>query len=180
METGKVITEMLREDMFWEMIEQSLTHSTDMDEQEEFLKTELAKLEPNDMVGFKLRVTDLAHKIHTSHMWCAGYLMNGGCSDDAFDYFKNWVVSRGKNVYYKAKEDPDTLVEFLTDDEEDYYEFETLDYVACDIFEEKTGDNIYDYLPIRRLPDFEFDWEEDDLDSMKAICPMIFEKVDWE
>ena len=36
--------------------------------------------------------------------------MNGGCSDDGFQYFRNWIISRGKEVYYAAKENPDNLI----------------------------------------------------------------------
>ncbi len=169
---------MLNENVFWEIIDKSLKNSNDCDEQEIYLIKEISKLNKEDIIGFKLRLIELSNNIYTSHMWCAGYLMNGGCSDDAFEDFKNWVISKGKEVYYNAKNNPDTLEAIYNDD--DYYEFESLSYVANDAFEKVTGKNIYDYLPTNIQSDIEFDWEEDEPETMEVICPKIFEKSGWE
>ncbi len=175
-----ILDELLNEDIFWNIIELSLKNSNDIDEQEEFLISKLEKMSLQEIISFKLRLDDLANNIHTSEMWCAGYLLNGGCSDDGFDYFKNWVISRGKAVYYSAKENPDNLADFFTEDNEGEFEFESLDYVAVTAFENKTEDDLYDYLPSGfKRQEFEFNWEEDDDESMKRICPKIFEKVEW-
>lgn len=58
-------------------------------------------------------------------MWCAGYLMNGGCADDGFEYFRNWIISRGKDVYDQAKANPDTLISQKNNGEDDMFEFES-------------------------------------------------------
>ncbi len=180
-ELNELKDELLKEDIFWNIIDTSIKRSNDIDEQEEILISELEKMSIQEMLSFKLRVEDLANAIHTSEMWCAGYLMNGGCSDDGFDYFKNWVISRGKEVYYKAKENPDNLSDYYTEENEGEFEFESLDYVAVDAFENKTEEDLYDYMPERTFnrSDFEFNWDEDDEESMKRICPKLFEKVEW-
>ncbi|WP_067141248.1 DUF4240 domain-containing protein [Oceanivirga salmonicida] len=173
--------ELLNEDTFWNIIELSLENTENIDEQKEFLISELGKMSIQETLGFKLRLNDLTNNIHTSQMWCAAYLMNGGCSDDGFDYFKNWVVSKGKDTYYRAKENPDSLSECFNQENEGEFEFESLDYVAVEVFEKKTGKSIYDYMPKASFNrnEFEFNWNEDDTESMKAICPKIFEKVGW-
>ena len=100
-------------------------------------------------------------------MWCAGYIMNGGCSDDGFEYFRCWVISRGKEVYYNAKANPDSLISQLN--EEDSYEFESFWYVANEAFERITGNDIYDYIDDEafkfnegQYPTIEFTWQEED------------------
>ncbi len=180
-ELNELKNELLKEEIFWNIIDTSIKKSEDIDEQEEVLITELEKMSIQEILSFKLRLEDLANAIHTSEMWCAGYLMNGGCSDDGFDYFKNWVISRGKEVYYNAKKNPDTLSDYYTDGDEGEFEFESLDYVAVDAFENKTEEDLYDYMPERTFyrSNFEFNWEEDDKESMKRICPKLFEKVEW-
>lgn len=180
-ELDKLKYELLDEAVFWNIIELSIKNSENIDEQEEFLISELEKRSFQEMVSFKLRVTELANKIHTSEIWCAAYLVNGGCSDDGFDYFKSWVVSRGREVYYSVKENADNLANYITEDDEDEFEFESLDYVAVTAFESKTGKDLYDYLPEGKYDRNEivFNWEENDEESMKAICPKLFEKVDW-
>ncbi len=175
----QIKNELLSEDVFWNIIKLSLENSDDIDEQESFLSTLLDKISPQGIVSFKLRIAQLANDIHTSEMWCAGYLMNGGCSDDGFEYFKNWVISRGEDVYYKAKANPDNLADCIEDPELSFYEFENLDYLPVDAFESQTGEEIWDYLPENERQEIEFNWDEDNDDSLKAICPKIFEKVEW-
>jgi Protein of unknown function (DUF4240) len=101
--------EMLDEDLYWRIVERSLEETEDQDEQEQYLIKEIGKLSPKQMIGFRLRTDQLLYDTYNSEMWCAGYIMNQGCSDDGFEYFRNWVISRGKDVYYNAKENPTVL-----------------------------------------------------------------------
>ena len=173
--------EMLDEDLYWKIIDASLQNSTNQDEQEQFLISEISKLTPTQMVGFRLRTDKLLYDTYTSEMWCASYLMNGGSSDDGFEYFRNWVISRGKDVYYKAKENPDTLISQKDFAEEDLYEFELFWYVALEAFEKNTGKELYDYIDEDNFttkegnyPQFEFNWQEENPESMKKICPDLY------
>ena len=97
-------SEMLNEDKFWAIIENSLRNTTNEDEQELFLINEIGKLTIKEIIGFRLRTDKLLYDTYSSEMWCAAYIVNGGCSDDGFEYFRCWLISRGKEVYYKAKE----------------------------------------------------------------------------
>ena len=102
--------EMLDEDFFWKIVQSSIDNSKNQEAQEKYLINEISKLTPKQIIGFRLRTDKLLYDTYNSEMWCAGYIMNDGCSDDGFEYFRNWVISRGKDVYYKAKENPDTLL----------------------------------------------------------------------
>jgi hypothetical protein len=33
-------------------------------------------------------------------LWEAVYALNGGSSDDVFEYFRSWLISQGKNKFY--------------------------------------------------------------------------------
>lgn len=175
--------EMLDENRFWSIIDKSLRKTDDQEGQAEYLRKEIGKLTPKEMVGFRLRTDKLLYDTYNSEMWCAAYIMNGGCSDDGFEYFRNWVISRGKDVFYKAKEDPDYLVTQVRDGVE-FYDFEEFWYVANDAFENKTGKDLYDYIDNDQFktaeggyPEFEFTWQEENPESMKKICPRLFEKL---
>ncbi|MFD0964220.1 DUF4240 domain-containing protein [Pseudofulvibacter geojedonensis] len=175
-------SEMLDETMFWNIVDSSLKNTKNQDSQERFLVKEIEKLTPKQMIGFRLRTDNLLYNTYNSEMWCAGYIMNAGCSDDGFEYFRNWVISRGKNTYYKAKESPDTLItEFVEDTK--YYEFEAFWYVALIAFENQTGKNLYDYISDDfktnegNYPNFEFTWKEEEPETLKVICPRLFEKM---
>jgi hypothetical protein len=176
--------EMLNEDIYWNIIDKSLKNARDQSRQEQFLTKEIEKLTTSEIIGFRLRTDRLLYDTYNSKMWCAAYIMNGGCSDDMFEYFRNWVISMGKEVYYKAKDNPDSLIE-VTDGSE-FYEFESFWYVALNAFKNKTGNDLYDYVDYEKFlthegkyPQFEFTWEEEDTESMKNICPMLFDKL-WE
>jgi hypothetical protein len=41
--------------------------------------------------------------------WGAAYLINGGCSDDGFDYFRGWLLTQGRATWEAAVADPDSL-----------------------------------------------------------------------
>lgn len=175
-------SEMLNEDLYWQIIDKSLKNTSDQNSQEQYLVNEIEKLTPVEMIGFRLRTDKLLYDTYNSEMWCAGYLINGGCSDDAFEYFRNWIISRGRDTYYKAKDNPDTLIEEVTDNT-DEYEFESFWYVALAAFKNKTQKALYDYIDNEKFttkegsyPQFEFTWEEEEPESMKMICPQLFDK----
>jgi hypothetical protein len=177
--------DVLNEDLYWLIIERSLKSTRNQLDQEKYLVREIEKLTPTEMIGFRLRTDKLLYDTYNSEMWCAGYIMNGGCSDDMFEYFRNWIISRGKETYYKAKDDPDNLIEEVAEDAE-YYVFEGFWYVALDAFKNKTGKDLYDFVDYEnfttregKYPQFEFTWEEDDPDSIKKACPKLFDKL-WD
>ncbi|MDO6814060.1 DUF4240 domain-containing protein [Tenacibaculum soleae] len=175
-------SEMLDETIFWNIVDSSVKNTKNQDAQERFLVKEIEKLTPKQMIGFRLRTDKLLYDTYNSEMWCAGYIMNGGCSDDGFEYFRNWIISRGKDTYYKAKENPDSLISEFVEGEE-YYDFESFWYVALTAFENKTEKELYDYISDDfktnegNYPNFEFTWKEEEPETMKAICPKLFEKL---
>jgi hypothetical protein len=175
---------MMDENHFWSIIETTKTSNEDLDEFEENLRNTLLKLSANEIIEFYLREQKLRFDSYTSDLWCAAYIMNGGCSDDAFEYFRCWLIAQGKDVFYNALKNPDTLVELYSSEEEEY-DFEGFMYLASDSFEKKTGKDIDDYVDYEHFtsneanyPDFEFTWEEENEDSMKKICPKLME-VAW-
>lgn len=176
--------EMLDETIYWNIIDLSLKKTKSQEEQEQFLIKEIEKLEINQIIGFRLRTDKLLYDTYNSEMWCAGYIMNGGCSDDGFEYFRNWIISRGKDVYYEAKKNPDSLISQFNENDE-FYDFESFWYVALTAFENKTGKDLYDFISDdfqyseSKYPNFEFNWEEDKPETMKVICPKLFEKM-WD
>ncbi len=184
----KPTAEMMDEEQFWAVVQTAVDEAgDDEDEYLEVVKRELSKLSLKEMIGFRLRTDKLLYDSYTSEMWCAGYLMNGGCSDDGFEYFRLWVISRGRKVYEAAMANPDNLIDYIDDDAEmDFFEFELFWYVALEAFEEAVDADLYDYVDDDNFktcegnyPNFEFNWEEDEPESMQKLCPRLFEKF-WE
>jgi hypothetical protein len=175
--------EMLDEDLFWKIVDASAKNTKNQDQQQKNLINEISKLTPKQMVGFRLRTDKLLYDTYSSEMWCAGYIMNGGCSDDGFEYFRNWIISRGKDTYFKAKQNPDSLISQKDNGEDEMYEFEHFWYVALEAFEKTTGKELYDYIDEEKFqtkegnyPQFKFNWQEENTESMKKLCPKLFEQ----
>ena len=183
----KPTAEMMNEDQFWAIVQKAVDEAgDDEDEYLEVVMHELSKLSLKEMVGFRLRTDKLLYDSYTSEMWCAGYLMNGGCSDDGFEYFRLWVISRGRKVYEAALANPDNLIDYIAEDAEvDFFEFELFWYAAIDAFEEATEADLYDYIDDDNFttregnyPNFAFNWDEEDPESMQKLCPRLFERFD--
>lgn len=71
-------------------------------------------------VAFDLRYAVLGAESYDWNLWGAAYLMRGGCSDDAFDYFRGWLVTQGRDAWERAVRDPDTLAELGVDPDDDF------------------------------------------------------------
>jgi hypothetical protein len=144
-------------DPFWTIID---AHRDGDDYDEDGLIAELAKGSKEDILAFDARVTKLMDESYRGDLWGAAYVANGGCSDDGFDYFRGWLISRGKAVFEAALADPDSIVSEVGEGD---VEVEGLLYAAAHAWELKTGkDDFYDHAEER---DDEDDDEEDgDLD----------------
>jgi hypothetical protein len=180
-----LVTEMMDEDRYWRMIAESREASGgDLECQANALVAELENLTPAEMVMFRHRTDKLLHDSYNSHLWCAGYIMNGGLSDDGFEYFRLWLIGQGREIFERAKAAPDSLADLGTEDlMEQGYDFESLWYVALTAFENKTGGrSLYEYISPNfrygegHYPDMEFTWSETNAESMRALCPRLMEK----
>ncbi|MEP7375701.1 MAG: DUF4240 domain-containing protein [Chitinophagaceae bacterium] len=175
--------EMIEEKLYWQIVAESLKNSNNQADQSQNLVNQLIQLNAMDIVGFKLRTDQLLFATYLSDIWCAGYLLNRGCSADGFENFRNWIISRGKDVYYKGKENPDSLVDQV-EHERQLYEFEEFFYLGPSAFDTKTGQTLYDYIDEDNFiyqrseyPDMVFTWHEEQPNSIKKICPKLFAKL---
>ena len=86
----------------------------------------LAEMGREAAVAFDLRYAVLGAESYDWNLWGAAYLMKGGCSDDAFDYFRGWLVTQGRRTWEQALRDPDTLAELGIDPDDDFLECESM------------------------------------------------------
>jgi hypothetical protein len=62
------------------------------------LKAILLTLEPSDIVKFDNTFTALLAASYDYKLWGASFVINGGCSDDCFDYFRQYLIGHGKKI----------------------------------------------------------------------------------
>jgi hypothetical protein len=127
---------------FWAIIEAGGRQARDDPERQLAAARErLVKLSPEEIREFHRDFNQKLADAYTWDLWGAGYLINGGCSDDGFHYFRAWLISRGRAVYEAAVANPDSLAG-LTDPDRDDYEFEDLWGVALRAYKDATGQDM--------------------------------------
>jgi hypothetical protein len=165
---------------FWELINKSKMYGG---EQIEWLTKELINTNNEKIIQFEVEFRDKMDQSYTSSLWGAAFVVMGGCSDDGFDYFRGWLISRGEEVFNQATKNPEFLAEYLSEDnlQEDVFapQLEEILSVASDAYiYKKTGTDEYDddintefvnELEARgykfEVLDIELDWEEEDLEE---------------
>jgi hypothetical protein len=144
----------------------------DPDAQLEAIGEKLSDCSPEEIVSFQTMLEERLVQAYTVDLWGAAYLMNGGCSDDGFLYFRLWLVARGQKVYEAAVANPDSLAR-IADPENDDLELELLISLAAEVYEETTGDEI----PAANVkwPDAPIgtNWDYDDDAAMRAHFPKL-------
>lgn len=172
----------LDEDTYWRLIDEARDGAASDSEQVKRLTEALEQLSPADILGFSFRTSVLLRESYLGDLWCAAYIMNGGCSDDGFDYFRAWVIAQGKSVFERAKADPDSLIAVAHLDM-DEYELEMLLGAPYWAFEAVTGEKPWPYMDHAKfraiageMPAVAFSWSDEDEASMERICPQLYEK----
>ena len=129
-------------DRFWEIIEQTLIPGADAETRMEALSAILSQRSLDEIVAFEVAFRDRINAAYSWDLWGAAYLILGGCSDDGFEYFRRWLVSRGRATYERAIRHPDELAEIDLEPTgpDEVWEFEEFYYVAGDVFEQKGGE----------------------------------------
>jgi hypothetical protein len=127
-------------DKFWHIIERAAQFDHDPDAHEEALRVALRELSLEELISFEVAFRRYLNDAYTWDLWGAAYVVHGGCSDDGFEYFRRWLVSRGRDVYEAALAEPDSLAQLdVRPGPDAVWEFEEIYYVAVQIFEEKGG-----------------------------------------
>ena len=177
--------EMLNEEVYWAIIDTSLHETTSQEDQELYLVSAIEKLTPKEMIGFRLRTDKILFDSYNPELWCAAYIVNDGCSDGGFEYFRCWLISRGKEAFYSVKIDPDSLIKQVVEGKESY-EFEGFWYVAMNAFKNKTGEELFSFIDYDRFitndenyPLLKFNWNVDEPQTMAIICPILYKNL-WK
>jgi hypothetical protein len=134
-------------DKFWQIIARAGASDYDPDAHMEALRTALRELPLEEVIAFEAAFRRYLNEAYTWDLWGAAYVIHGGCSDDGFEYFRRWLVTRGRDAYEQARADPDGLAELdARPGHWGVWEFELVYYVAGDIFKEKGGQgDVRDY-----------------------------------
>lgn len=169
--------ELMEEDLFWKIIQRTHSNSNgDFEVQISELEKELKKMNPEDIMKFDNRFYDFKDMAYNWNLWGAIYLIQGGCSDDSFNDFREWVIGQGKEFYLKTIQNPESLVDVEEDDI--MVEWEGLGYVPSTVFKQITGQEMpHTKIELSNPTEDENprgkEWEDEDLEKM---FPKLFAK----
>ncbi|MEV4175713.1 DUF4240 domain-containing protein [Nonomuraea sp. NPDC049709] len=182
-------------DEFWRLIEQSGRETGGKKARAAWLQDVLEQRSAKDVIDFASHMIAARRRVDTWLMWGAMRALFGFGSDDGFWYFHMWLVGLGREVFERVAGDPDALVDVpevqrlvamehrgpsWTND--DWPQFEILDYVAGGAWERVTGkdrESFSDALrerghELRSLPcPGDEDWELDDEEESARRLPRI-------
>ncbi len=162
---------LMNEDEFWSVVDESITASGGVyNEQVNDLKNILLKLDTPAIEKFDNTFTALLAVSYNWKLWGAAYVINGGCSDDCFDDFRQYLIAHGKGKFYETLKDPESCADWIKSEDEE--EWEGFQYAAASAYKEKTGKDI----PKSYNPDVEITGKKFDEDNVARQYPKLARK----
>ncbi len=149
---------------FWTIIER--VHQSAggvMDQKGRLLAEALAALSDDALQSFAAHFDRFDARAYTWPLWGAAYVLNGGCSDDAFTDLRATLISMGPRLYEPALEDPNSLGTVSFDRNDPCYE--GFQYAVLDAFEARQAERPARAIEFPREPAGEA-WDEDTVESL--------------
>lgn len=135
------IDNLMSENEFWNIIHASRDKTKrNYQWQCQLLTETLESLTEQEIIQFDRTFSVLMAKSYSFRLWEPVYALNEGCSDDAFEYFRTWLVGQGKNKFYWTLKYPRLL--FFIGVKELIENYEGLAYCAYQAYQNKTGQDI--------------------------------------
>lgn len=95
------------EDRFWDLIDRARNDGGSTAEVLDRLRATLSGFSPKGIKGFERQLGQRLKDSFTWDLWALAYAVMAGCGDDAFDYFRCWLILQGRKVFDLVLEDPD-------------------------------------------------------------------------
>lgn len=137
-------TAAMSEDRFWQLIE--AVGCGGRGGQEEIfamatiLQASLSRLRAEEILGFQFRLNEYMAESYRWDLWAVAYIINGGASDDGFEYFRGWLISQGRAYYEAALKKPVRAADRAGKDYQN--ENEQILYVAMEAYRAKTDQDM--------------------------------------
>ncbi|MFF2993858.1 DUF4240 domain-containing protein [Streptomyces sp. NPDC057950] len=126
---------------FWELVDTTREAvEGDPEDHADLIVERLVQRDPDVVLDFARHFEARYNRAYRWDLWGAAWVLLDGASDDAFDFFRCWLIGQGREVFEGAMHDPDTLAELLDDFDEDLDgDGEELGYAADEAYEQLTG-----------------------------------------
>lgn len=156
---------------FWKLIDKV----KNSDEPEEDIKPIIENLSPEEIRSYQDHFDTLHDQAYSWKLWGAAYLIGGGCSDDGFIDFRYGLISKGKDIYENAINDPDSLASIANEVE---IENESFGYAALEAFEKLVGKEMPRRPSEQPSEPIGNDWDFDDVAENQKYLPRLSSMFD--
>jgi hypothetical protein len=167
---------------FWKLIEDARTQIADAADSEAIAARAAVLLSAfpcEEIVDAQRVLKGLLAACYRNTLWAAASLINGGCGDDGFEYFRGWLIVQGGEVFERSVAHPDSLADLPvigppTLDRPPVECEETL-YIATRAYRAATGAELpAEAFTIRYPePDAGWDFDFDDRTKMERRLPRL-------
>ncbi|MGQ0845629.1 MAG: DUF4240 domain-containing protein [Sporichthyaceae bacterium] len=162
-------------DAMWGLIDRARSEAAEPAKVASRLVEVLAEQDPTFILATDQAMRETMAAAYGWPLWGAAYLINGGCSDDGFDYFLAGLLGTGRANFEAAVADPDSLADL--DDATLQAACDGEDVLAAPYraYERATDEE----LPIGgHVPRSELgaEWDFDDAAEMSARYPRLWER----
>jgi hypothetical protein len=165
---------------FWKLIEDARSQVPDPADGEVVAAQAAALLSacPREQIVAAQQVLwDLMADSYQNLLWAAAYLINGGSSDDGFEYFRGWLIVQGREVFERSVADPDTLADLpviqAAAASRARIECELVLYIALKAHRAATGEELPEGAFTIGYPELDAGWDFDDRAEMQRRLPRL-------
>ena len=139
----------MNENEFWEIISQSSNQGrSKYKNQTEALKAILINLDESTLIKFANTFYTLENGSYNMDLWSAAYVINGGCSDDCFDYFREYLISKGKSKFYSTLKNPDSCADWILSEGQENWQ--GIGTIPIQVYKERTGKDLKLSIPPKK------------------------------
>lgn len=162
------------ENEFWQLIKVVKNEAgANVDTRPAVLQRHLSDLKSEQIQRFQLRYETLLLEANSWSLWGAASIMNGGCSDDGFKYFRDWLISEGDSVFREALLNPDSLASFAR---RDYFELELFGYAALKAFSATGAGELERDFSVEYAVTKGREWDESELPELFPVLAVKYLK----
>jgi hypothetical protein len=179
-------------EQFWALIEAAKTATGgDCQAQAGQLVAALTDRSVDEALAWDRIYGELMAESYRWELWGAAFLINGGCGDDGFDYFRGWLLGQGQATWQAALAAPDSLADHPEvrgrrplEERSDPLECDDMLYIAYDAYQALTDQELTVEVAGRRprppRPDLGDRWNFEDATQMRARYPRLYAVCGWE
>lgn len=98
---------------FWDLIGLTLELEDNPRAQLSALHNVLSRSSVLEIEAFEAEFATQMERSYAWDLWGAAFVAHGGVSDDGFEYFRCWLISKGQDVFESVLANPDALADLL-------------------------------------------------------------------